>query len=90
MSPVLLLSGQFLVVAAMVLAVSWYVRRRLGGSWAVWAAGAGTFVASQVLRMPLLGGAEVAGLATLGVMALAVVTSGIFEEGAQTPAGAPD
>lgn len=83
MSPVVLLSSQFAVVVGMVVAASWWAKRRLGGSWLVWLAGAGAFVASQVLRMPLLGGVQAAGLGLLGVTALAVVTSGIFEEGAR-------
>jgi uncharacterized membrane protein YhfC len=72
------------------LGLGWWVRRRHGIGWRVFAIGAATFVLSQVVHLPLnyalglFGGGRGVALWPLVWMALVVgLTSGVFEEGAR-------
>lgn len=78
-----LLAVQLSAVVAIVVAVSVAAVRRLSIPWSIWFAGGLTFVASQILRLPLLGGAGQLTADAATVAVLAVVTSGLFEEGAR-------
>lgn len=72
------------------LALGWWIRRRFGVGWGVFGSGAATFVASQVIHLPLnyalglLGGGH--GVALWPLLPLALVaglSSGVCEEGAR-------
>ncbi len=72
------------------LALGWWIRRRYGPGWGIFAAGALTFVLSQVVHLPLnyalglLGGGRGVALWPLIPMALvAGLSAGICEEGAR-------
>lgn len=72
--------GQWLVIAAGVAGLA-YVLRRHGARRVWWFAGAGAFVASQLVRLPLL--TLVGAFAPGAALAAALASSGIFEEGAR-------
>ncbi len=72
------------------LALGWWIRRRYGMSWGLFGAGALTFIASQVVHLPLnyalglLGGGRGVALWPLPALALvAGVSAGVCEEGAR-------
>jgi uncharacterized membrane protein YhfC len=83
MMPMLLLAvaAQFAVVTIGVIALAVVLHRRNASRWSWWGAGALAFVASQVLRLPLLAlvGAAAPGLA----LPIALLSSGLFEESAR-------
>ncbi len=72
------------------LALGWWIRRRYGMSWGLFGAGALTFIASQVVHLPLnyalglLGGGRGVALWPLPAIALvAGLSAGVCEEGAR-------
>lgn len=72
------------------LALGWWLRRRFGIGWGVFGIGALTFIASQVVHLPLnyalglLGGGRGIGLWPLIPLALAAgLSAGVCEEGAR-------
>jgi uncharacterized membrane protein YhfC len=78
-----------LMVAAPLL-IGWWLRRRYGVSWRIYLAGGLTFIASQVVHLPLnwalglLGGTQGVGVWPLPLMALVGgLTAGVCEEGAR-------
>lgn len=78
-----LLVGQLLLTVLGVAAVTWWAVRRLGTGAAIWWIGGATWVVSQILRQPLVGGVQLAGAGAAVVAITAVVSSGVFEEGAR-------
>src|SRR5690625_4537103 len=74
---------QATVVSVGVIVVSWFFARRLGVGALVWFVGAASFIASQVLRLPVITGLEAAGVSVMLVTTFAVFSSGLFEEGAR-------
>ncbi len=72
------------------LLLGWWIRRRFGIGWGVFGIGAATFIASQVVHLPLnyalglLGGGRGVGLWPLIPLALVVgLSAGVCEEGAR-------
>lgn len=84
MSAIFFVGAQLAVIVAGVVGLAIALKRRLPGRWVWWGAGALAFVASQVLRIPLLAAVSVgaAGATTL-IMAVQLLTSGLFEETAR-------
>jgi uncharacterized membrane protein YhfC len=80
-TPLLASSAQLAVVVAGVVTLTLVLRRRYAARWSWWAAGALAFVASQVLRLPLL--AAVSAAAPGIALIAALLSSGLFEEGAR-------
>lgn len=89
-----LLLATFLVqmplMIAFPLVLGWWIRRKYGIRWGVFGIGAATFVASQVVHLPLnyalglLTGGRGIGLWPLAPLALAIgLSAGICEEGAR-------
>jgi len=89
----LLLSSVLIQIPLMLLfplALGWWIRRKYGVGWGVFAAGAVTFVASQVVHLPLnyalglLGGGRGVALWPLPALALAAgLSAALCEEGAR-------
>ena len=81
---------QFPLMILFPLALGWWIRRRYGLSWGVFGAGVLTFIASQVVHLPLnyalglLGGGRGVALWPLPLIALvAGLSAGVCEEGAR-------
>ncbi len=81
---------QFPLMIAFPLALGWWIRRRYGINWGIFAAGVLTFIASQVVHLPLnyalglLGGGRGVALWPLPLLALvAGLSAGVCEEGAR-------
>jgi uncharacterized membrane protein YhfC len=81
---------QYPLMLVMPILLGWWLRRRYGVSWAIFGVGALTFIASQVVHLPLnwalglLGGGRGVALWPLAAMALvAGLSSGVCEEGAR-------
>lgn len=81
---------QFPLMILFPLALGWWLRRRYGVSWGVFGAGVLTFIASQVVHLPLnyalglLGGGRGVALWPLPLLALvAGLSAGVCEEGAR-------
>jgi uncharacterized membrane protein YhfC len=81
---------QFPLMILFPLALGWWIRRRYGLSWGVFGAGVLTFIASQVVHLPLnyalglLGGGRGVALWPLPFVALvAGLSAGVCEEGAR-------
>jgi uncharacterized membrane protein YhfC len=81
---------QFPLMILFPLALGWWIRRRYGISWGVFGAGVLTFIASQVVHLPLnyalglLGGGRGVALWPLPFVALAAgLSAGVCEEGAR-------
>ncbi len=84
MSAIFFVGAQLAVIVAGVVGLAIALKRRLPGRWVWWGAGALAFVASQVLRIPLLAAVSVgAAGATTVIMAVQLLTSGLFEETAR-------
>lgn len=88
MTPQLTLVGMGVLAVALVGAVAFWLRRRYGVRWTTWLWGALAFVGSQLVRVPLLAGsgpaASALGLSVTAVVtAVALVTSGVCEEGSR-------
>ncbi len=81
---------QYPLMILLPILLGWWLRRRFGIGWGVWLAGAGTFVLSQIVHLPLnyalglLGGGRGVALWPLVPLALvAGLSAGICEEGAR-------
>jgi uncharacterized membrane protein YhfC len=81
---------QYPLMLFLPIVVGWWLRRRYGVGWGVWLAGAGTFILSQIVHLPLnyalglLGGGRGVGLWPLVPLALvAGLSAGVCEEGAR-------
>ncbi|MBM4459690.1 MAG: YhfC family intramembrane metalloprotease [Chloroflexi bacterium] len=81
---------QYPLMLILPILLGWRLRRRYGVSWAIFGVGALTFIASQVVHLPLnwalglLGGGRGVALWPLAAMALvAGLSSGVCEEGAR-------
>lgn len=92
MSPTVVLVAQLAVVLVGVVALALWLRRRYGRPWRTWWWGALAFVASQVVRLPLLALLGVVGAgwfadapdAAFAVnVAVLSLSAGVFEEGAR-------
>lgn len=84
MNTIFFVGAQLAVILAGVIALAVVLKRRLPGRWVWWGAGALAFVASQLLRIPLLAAVSIgAAGATTVIMAVQLLTSGLFEETAR-------
>ncbi|MCX6018028.1 MAG: YhfC family glutamic-type intramembrane protease [Chloroflexi bacterium] len=79
-TPLFAASAQFAIIVASVVILTFVLRRRYSARWSWWAAGVLAFVAS-LLRLPLL--AAVNAYAPGLALAVALLSSGLFEEGAR-------
>ncbi len=84
MNVIILVGVQLAVIVVGVIGLALVLKRRLPGRWVWWGAGALAFVASQLLRIPLLAAVSVgAAGATTVIMVVQLLTSGMFEETAR-------
>jgi uncharacterized membrane protein YhfC len=84
MNAIFFVGAQLVVIAIGVIVLARALKHRLPGRWAWWCAGALAFVASQVLRIPLLAAMSIgAAGATTVILVVQLLTSGLFEETAR-------
>lgn len=90
MTPATILTLQLVVVVVGVVALALLLHRRLDVPWPVWWWGALAFVASQVVRGPLVAGLSVVAPGAVGEsasfaanLAVLALSAGVFEEGAR-------
>ncbi len=84
MNVIVLVGVQLAIIVVSVIVLALVLKRRLPGRWVWWGAGALAFVASQALRIPLLAAVSVmASGATTAILAVQLLTSGLFEETAR-------